>query len=158
MFPVDVTAIREVTTQTQQEHIQLDSLFTLQALLSKLIKSKTVILCHEALYELAKHNTVHIKWSAVHVEHWGNERADELAKKGTTITSLVKGYIPQSHNKAMINQKVNLLDQVEWKRNGHCHTNTVLGNKHKHTIKRSSNRISSTEYSTELPSSLSLGT
>ena len=30
---------------------------------------------------------------------WGNERADELAKIGTTSTNLVKGYIPQSHIK-----------------------------------------------------------
>ena len=43
--------------------------------------------------------------------------AVELAKIGTTSTNLVKDYIPQ------------------WARNGHCHTNTMLGNKHKHTIK-----------------------
>ena len=49
-----------------------------------------------------RHNTVHIKWIAAHVGHWGNERADELAKTGTTCTSLVKGYIPQSHIKALI--------------------------------------------------------
>ena len=45
------------------------------------------------------------------------------------------GYIPQSYIKALMNQKVNLLDQIEWNRNGHCHTNTILGNKYKHTIK-----------------------
>ena len=49
-------------------------------------QSKTVIRCHEALDELAKHNTVHIKWIATHVGHWGNERADELAKIGTNTT------------------------------------------------------------------------
>ena len=98
---------------------------------------KNVILCHKVLEELAKRNTVHIKskWIAAHVVHWGNERPDELPKIETTSTSLVKGYIPQSHIKAVINQKVNLLDQIELTSNGHCHTNTILGNKHKHTTK-----------------------
>ena len=140
VFQAEVTAIKEVTTTLQHNRsktivIWTDSLSTLQALSSKLTRSKTVIHCHEALDELAKHNTVHIKWIAAHVGHWGNERADELAKIGTTSTNLVKGYIPQSHIKALINNKVHLLNQVEWARNGHRHTNTMLGNKHKHTIK-----------------------
>ena len=80
--------------------------------------------CHEELDELAKNSTVHIKWIAAHVGHWGNERADELAKIGITSTSLVKGYIPQSHIKALINHQVYVLNQVEWTRNGHCHTNS----------------------------------
>ena len=140
VFQAEVTAIKEVTTTLQHNRsktivIWTDSLSTLQALSSKLSRSKTVIHCHEALDELAKHNTVHIKWIAAHVGHWGNERADELAKIGTTSTNLVKGYIPQSHIKALINHKVHLLNQVEWANNGHGHTNTMLGNKHKHTIK-----------------------
>ena len=71
----------------------------------------------------------------------GNEKAEELAKTGTTSTSLVKGYIPQYHIKALINQKVKLLDQAEWTRNGHCHTDTILGNKHKQTIKTLNNKL-----------------
>ena len=47
---------------------------------------------------------------AAPVGHWGNERANELAKIGKTNTSLAKGYIPQSHSKALINHKVNLLN------------------------------------------------
>ena len=77
-------------------------------------------------FELAKHNTVHIKWIAAHVGHWGHERVDKLARIGTTSTSFVKGFIPQSHIKALINQKVNPLDQNEWTRNRHCKTNTIL--------------------------------
>ena len=84
---------------------------------------------------------------------WGNEKADELAKIGTTSTRLVKGYIPQSHIKALINQKVNLLDQTEWTRNEHCHTNTILGNKR--IIKTKS--LSTTEYIIELPSNFAVG-
>ena len=99
MFQAEVTAIREVTTTLQHNRsktivIWTDSLSTLQALSSKLTRRKTVIQGHEALDELAKHNTVHIKWIAAHVGHWGNKRADELAKIGTTSTSLVKGTSP----------------------------------------------------------------
>ena len=36
---------------------------------------------------------------------------------GTTSTSLLKGYIPQSNIKALINQKVKLLNRAEWTRN-----------------------------------------
>ena len=88
------------------------------------------------------------------------ERADELAKIGTTSTNLVKGYIPQSHIKALINHKVHLLNQVEWANNGHGHTNTMLGNKHKHTIKSLNEQLINNRigFTTELPSSLSLGT
>ena len=84
VFQVEATAIREVTTTLQHNRsktivIWTDIISTLQATLSKLTRSKPVIRCHEALDELAKHNTVHIKWIAAHVGHWGNERADELA-------------------------------------------------------------------------------
>ena len=73
VFQVEVTAIREVTSTLQHNRsktifIWTDSLSTLQALSSKLTWSKTVIHCHEALDELAKHTTVHIKWIAAHVE------------------------------------------------------------------------------------------
>ena len=72
VFQAEVTAIREVTTTLQHNRsktivIWTDSLSTLQALSSKLTRSKTVIHCHEALDELAKHNTVHIKWISAHV-------------------------------------------------------------------------------------------
>ena len=40
----------------------------------------TVTQCHNAQDELAKHNTVHIKWIAAHLGHWGNDKAGKLAK------------------------------------------------------------------------------
>ena len=67
-----------------------------------------------------------------------------LLKIGTTSTSLVKGYIPQSHIKALINHKVHLLNQVEWTINGHCHTNTMFGKKHKYTIKTINEKLTNT--------------
>ena len=66
------------------------------------------------LDDIAKHN---INWLAAHVGQWGNDKAYELTKTGINSTSLVKGCIPQSHIKALINQKVKLLDQAEWTKN-----------------------------------------
>ena len=62
VFQAEVTAIKEVTTTLQHNRsktivIWTDSLSTLQALLSKLTRSKTVIHCHEALDEVAKHSS-----------------------------------------------------------------------------------------------------
>ena len=56
VFQVEVTAIKEVTTTLQHNRsktivIWTDSLSTLQALSSKLSRSKSVIHCHEALDE-----------------------------------------------------------------------------------------------------------
>ncbi|MCP3680959.1 MAG: hypothetical protein GY782_12170, partial [Gammaproteobacteria bacterium] len=47
-----------------------DSLSSLQAISSTIIKSKTAYKCHEALSELAVHNTVSVKWIAAHSGHW----------------------------------------------------------------------------------------
>ena len=69
VFQAEVTAIREVATTLHHNRsktivIWTDSLSTLQALSSELTRSKTVIFCDKALDELAKHNTVHIRWIA----------------------------------------------------------------------------------------------
>ena len=46
---------------------------------------------------------IYVKWAAAHEGHRGNEKADELAKTRTTSTDLLKGYIPKSHIKALVN-------------------------------------------------------
>ena len=90
VFQIKVTAIGEVTTT-----ILHNRLSTLQALSSKFSSSKAVI-----LFILG--GLLH----SAHVGHWGNEKPDELAKTGTTSTSILKGYIPQSHINTLINQTV----------------------------------------------------
>ena len=111
-----------------------DSLSALQALSNKLIKSSTVKSCHGVLTELAAHNTVSLRWIAAHSGFWGNERADELAKIGTTCENLLSCHMPQTHIKTLINSKVDKLAKAEWDSHPHWHTNFVLGDKHKSTI------------------------
>jgi Ribonuclease HI len=61
-----------------------------QALESVTVKSKVVLECLECLSELATHNSVQLVWVPGHEGILGNERADELAKKGadTPFTGL----------------------------------------------------------------------
>ena len=112
-----------------------DSLSALQALSNKSIKSRTVLNCHRALSELAVHNQVYLRWIAAHWGHWGNERADMLAKTGTTCDRLLTSYMPQTFIKTAINTKVGELAKTKWDSNLHAHTIFVLGVKHEATIK-----------------------
>ena len=59
----------------------------------------------KALYELAKHNTVHITSIAAHLRRraLGQGESRRTCKTGTSSTSFVK--VPQAHIKALINQK-----------------------------------------------------
>ena len=52
------------------------------ALESVTVKSKLVLECLECLSELATHNSGQLVWVLGHEGILGNERADELAKKG----------------------------------------------------------------------------
>ena len=106
----------------------------MQALNSTSLNSRTAIECHQSLNNLSTHNVVSIKWVAGHEGHWGNEKADTLAKQGTTCDNLIKGYIPQSHITRMINSKVRHFDSVSWAKQGHKHTKMTLGNKQHSTI------------------------
>ena len=112
----------------QEIIILTDSLTSLQALNNKTMNSKTVIQCHNALNSLATCNTVKVMWVASHVGHWGNERADTLAKDGTDCDNLVKGYLPQAFIKKSINDKVKDQTTAAWTDSGHRHTNMTLGN------------------------------
>ena len=57
-----------------------------QALSNKIHNNKSITDFHKALTELADENTVKLKWIKAHTGHWGNEKADELAKAGTVST------------------------------------------------------------------------
>ena len=72
-----------------------------------------------------------IRWIAAHSGLWGNEKADELAKIGTTSEAILTCPVPQSHIKNLIDNKVKLLDTNIWLTNGHRHTNLTIGNKNK---------------------------
>ena len=112
-----------------------DSLSALQALSNKIHNNKSINDCHKALTKLADESTVHLKWIKAHTGHWGNEKADELAKAGTVSSNLVCSLVPLNHIKNMINDKVNSLTHKRWNTNIHAHTDLILGNHHTKTLK-----------------------
>ena len=112
-----------------------DSLSSLQSLNNKTMNSKSVIHCHSALNSLGIHNTVKVMWIEAHVGHWGNEKADILAKDGTLGGSLVKGYLPQSYIKHAINTNTKRVSEVNWSDTTHQHTKRTLS-KNAKTIKQ----------------------
>jgi ribonuclease HI len=97
-----------------------DSKSALQALDGITSSSKLVIDCMKALDKLAELTIVKIHWIKAHVGHIGNERADQLAKKGTqNITYATEPILPVP--KAWIKRKINNYLYQEW-------TNRWLGN------------------------------
>lgn len=112
--------------------ILTDSLSGLQSLTKIIINNKTAINCHRAINALAEHNTVTVTWVAGHEGHWGNERADELAKIGTECEEICKGHLPQSYIKHAINIKVQELDDETWTRKGPYHSKRALDNDKQH--------------------------
>ena len=139
VFQAEVMAIKEGATSMLDYRDKTitfwsDSLSALQALSNKLIKSSTVRSCHEVLTELATHNDVSLNWIAAHLGFWGNERADGLAKSGTTCDNTLNCYMPHTYIKSLINDKVDKLAEAEWDSLPHWHTKFVLGEKQKTTI------------------------
>ena len=112
-----------------------DSLYALQALSNKIHNNKSINDCHKALTKLADENTVQLKWTQAHTGHWGNIKADGLAKARTVSSNLVCSLVPLNHIKNMIKDKVNSLTHKRWNSNRHAHTDLILGNHHTKTLK-----------------------
>ena len=154
VFQAETAAIKHaaeelITFNNQQITFWSDSLSALQALSNKIHNNKSINDCHKALTKLADENTVHLKWIKAHTGHWGNEKADELAKAGTVSSNLVCSLVPLNHIKNMINDKVNSLTHKRWNTNRHAHTDLILGNHHKKTLKILTNNLNNrTRYRT----------
>ena len=75
-------------------------------------------------------------WVPGHEDHAGNERADELAKLGTTSDNTSSGFIPQTTFKNAINLKVKTIDKANWFRKGQKHSKLCLGPQNQKTHDR----------------------
>ncbi|KAL5254449.1 hypothetical protein ACHWQZ_G014031 [Mnemiopsis leidyi] len=102
VFQAELSAITEacnhLTTHTNK-HIIIwtDSLSSIQALTTLNNNSRTVANCLNSLNHLGANNNLELRWIAAHTGLWGNEKADELAKLGTTSNLILKRPVPQSH-------------------------------------------------------------
>ena len=132
VFQAELSAIRDACnnlTTEENKHIIIwtDSLSAIQALTTYTMRSRTVIDCYTAISRIANNNKVELRWIAAHKGLWGNEKADELAKLGTTSEDIRSTPIPQSYIKNKINNKVKLLSNKAWIANKHAHTNMTIG-------------------------------
>ena len=92
VFQAEVTGIRKsaemlLNKKMEKQTITFfsDSQASLAALNKLTVKSETVDKCINALNELGKTNRIHLRWVKAHVGIHGNEVADFLAKKGSTL-------------------------------------------------------------------------
>ena len=76
-----------INKQTEKQTITFfsDSQASLAALNKLTVKSDTVDRCINALNDLGEKNRIHLRWVKAHVGIHGNEVADFLAKKGSTL-------------------------------------------------------------------------
>ena len=147
VYQTELTAIIEackyLSTYTNT-HIIIwsDSLSSIQAISSLSTRSRTTRDCYDSLNALGSTNTLEIRWIAAHIGLWGNEKADELAKHGTTSESTLKCPIPQSYIKRLIDDKVTRMNQETWLTDGPRHTKLTLGHKHANIIKNLNTTLS----------------
>ena len=92
VFQAEVTAIEKSASWLSDNNYQhktitffTDSQACMAALNNLTKNSKTVDKCINALNKLGTYNKIHIKWIKAHVGTPGNECADFLAKKGSTL-------------------------------------------------------------------------
>jgi hypothetical protein len=100
-------------TGINQIDIITDSRAALQAIDGLVTSSKLVKDCMIAIDKLQKRVKVTIHWTKAHVGHEGNEKADKLAKAGTSkITYATEPIIPVP--KAWVRNKIKTYINSEW--------------------------------------------
>ena len=92
-----VEKIRELDIRNENIKIWVDSQAAIRAIQTLKTNMKTVDTCITELNELAKDNKVMVQWIKAHVGYEGNEKADELAKKGSTEGEEISCPTPLSH-------------------------------------------------------------
>ena len=148
VFQAELTAIREACTYlanftNKNIIIWTDSESSILAVSALNIRSRTTRDCTDALNSLGNSNSVELRWIAAHTGLWGNEKADELAKLGTTGDSPLRCFKPQSYINKLIDEKVTKLNKKDWETNGHKHTKMLLGNKHAKIIRNLNTTLTS---------------
>ena len=95
--------------------IYTDSQAALLALENRNLRQKSVQQAVESLYKLGnKMKYVTVVWIKAHVGHIGNERADELAKRGTTETLSIPNLVPDCELRRHISERYRQEWDIEW--------------------------------------------
>lgn len=108
-----------IRTMWEEEHsiaICVDSQAALKALDSPLTVSKLAMECKSALSALGHLHTITLLWVPGHSNIEGNEKADLLARQGSSLhrSWMVKCYCPLSHPKSIIKKHTTLRWNKRW--------------------------------------------
>ena len=112
------------------------------------------------IMSLAEEDDLDVIWQRTQttlktIENWCQSKGLNISalisalKAGTVSINLVCSLVPLNHIKNMINDKVNNLTQTRWNSNRHAHTDLILGNHHKKTLRILTNNLNNrTRYCT----------
>ena len=118
VYQAEVVAIREAASILQaipnltSIKIYVDSQAALRTFQSVSIKSKVALQMIQELNKV-KHESMTFVWTKAHVGTDGNERADQLAKAGTSLTNLTDIPLPSCEIKNVIDQSIRTIWQKE---------------------------------------------
>ena len=120
VFQAEITAISKCAEAIMEEPaaeaiIYSDSQAALKALVSLHIKHKSVQKCISVLNEVSLNKSITLAWVKAHAEYPGNERADNLAKMGTTRFNMtVDVPYPVKWAKSLIAENTHKTWNQEW--------------------------------------------
>ena len=130
VFQAEVFAIKQAMNQLRaiapkrsKIVIYSDSQANLLALNKRTVNSKVVQDAVESLNLLDNSNQITLRWVRAHVGHRGNEKADDLAKIGSTDTNLLTDQSSDMSLKVLkstINDKIRQRWQVVWSNRSDC--------------------------------------
>ncbi|GBM54921.1 hypothetical protein AVEN_77829-1 [Araneus ventricosus] len=115
IFQAELLAIHQailhhINSKTQVK-IWSDSLSSLQAILNPTSPHPLV---RDIQKQLQSKNNIYIGWVKAHIGHYGNETADELAKKAINEGTIINIKKPLSSLKKSLNQELLEKWQLEW--------------------------------------------
>ena len=120
-----------VPSLTYSHYLRLQtSLSSKHSLTTRILKNRTVNKFLDIFNQIGARNNLELRWIAAHSGLWGNEKADELAKHGTTSTTTIARPIPQSHINKLINDTVDKLNTDIVTKDCLRHTKMILGPNH----------------------------
>jgi len=129
------TCAEEILKQNIKDkdiHIYSDSQAVLKALIKHKTTSKTIQECIDKLKEVGQFNKIELIWIPGHEGFEGNEKADELARKGAqnvTDPNKVKSEIALNVIKTRVKEWRTTQSNVNWRKTfGARHTKTIIRN------------------------------
>ena len=153
VFQAEVKAIEEaalklISLKTKDKSIFFfsDSQAAIISLKNQITKSQTVLNGITALNTLGNSNKVMVKWIPGHRDYEGNEIADKLAKKGSTMdpTQFNVTPMPQATLNDILNRHFTSIKLPRWRGSPVSEQTKLLGNILIHAAKNNLTKLSNT--------------